>query len=456
MHVLITNAQEEQAYTILRCLRPHARRVVLTEGGASIVSTTFRGMAVYSRFVDARYPVPHFAADWLAGRIEDGNTPAEETYIRRIEEICEREHIDVIFPSLDPEVYLFAKNKDRLSRRGVLCVVPEPELLRIPLDKAATTRAALRSGFPVPRTWFPASAEEVERIPAESAPPWIVKPRFTAHGLHMTYVDDPGKLRAAFDDASKAQPAPLVQEYLEGTGRRNYYVTVARGGELLSVLSPVVERTYRAGFKVSSKSAVSSSSGPYMEQLRAMFRELGVWGGYTIQTKIDPRDGQPRLMEINARLGQHLWWRTGLGVNEPLILIDLARGRRPSGPLEFPDGVRLLDPYHDLAFLYDQCAQSFFELPDRLRRRGAAPRSAGAEGSLPGARATWRAYRRDYLNRQPKILCPEVACLASDPYPCLRAFAFKFGGMTGGYVRRAGRFLGIGRRAATPESAPAH
>jgi len=132
MNVLITNSQELQAYIILRSLRPEAQKIVITEGGDSVGSTGFRGMARYSRFVDARYSVPHFADDWLAGRLEAVNTEAEEAYIRRIEEICRIENIDVIYPSLDPEVYLFAKNKERLVSRGVLSVVPEAHIIRGP------------------------------------------------------------------------------------------------------------------------------------------------------------------------------------------------------------------------------------------------------------------------------------------------------------------------------------
>jgi hypothetical protein len=94
---------------------------------------------------------------------------------------------------------------------------------------------------------------------------------------------------------------------------------------------------------VSSKSAVSASTGPYVEELRALLRELGLWGGYTIQTQIDPRDGQPKLLEINPRFGQHLWWRTGLGVNEPQICRSSRVGKRPR-KLPVPGRCLLLDP----------------------------------------------------------------------------------------------------------------
>jgi carbamoylphosphate synthase large subunit len=140
-------------------------------------------MAVFSRFVDARYKVPHFAGEWLAGRLADGNGEAEEAYIQRIEEICRLEKVDVIFPSLDPEVYLFAKNKQRLAEQGILTVVADPEVIRIPMDKALTTRwrNAWGSRAPGPGSRIPGGCGAHS---LESSPPWIVKPRFTATGQH--------------------------------------------------------------------------------------------------------------------------------------------------------------------------------------------------------------------------------------------------------------------------------
>lgn len=429
MNVLITNSQEIQAYTILRCLRPDAARIVITMGGDSVGSDGFRGMAAFSRFVDARYEVPHFAGDWLAGRLGDGNSEAEEAYIQRIEEICRLEKVDVIFPSLDPEVYLFAKNKERLAKQGVLTVVADPEVIRIPMDKALTTQVAQRMGFPCPRTWFPDSAAAVERIALESGPPWIVKPRFTAHGANMVYVESAADLPVAFAKVSSSQQAPIVQEYLQGGLRCNYYVTVGRDGELISMLTPRVTRTHRIGYKVGSKIAVSASTAPCVEELRTLLRELGLWGGYTIQTQIDPRDGKPKLLEINARFGHHLWWRTGLGVNEPQICLQLARGEKPTGNFQFPDGVLLLDPGHDLIVLLDKFIQSafgLFGLPRLIRRlrAGKAGPGADADGS-DGVLATLKLYGREYLNRQPKVLCPEIGNLLVDPYPCLRWLGFR-------------------------------
>jgi predicted ATP-grasp superfamily ATP-dependent carboligase len=438
MNVLITNSQETQAYTILGCVRSEASKVVITTGGDSVYVDNFRGLAFYSRFVDKRYTVPSFSEDWFSGRIRPENTPLEEAYVRRIEQICEDEAIDVVFPSLDPEVYVFSKNKTRLLDQGVQAIVPDYDVLLTPMDKALTIKAAQRVGFPCPKTYFPSNPSEVEEIACRSNPPWIIKPRLTAHGVHVKYADNPAQLEATFAELHRFQAAPIVQEYVQGASRRNFYITVDQESEIISVLSPEVVRTYAGGVRVSSKTVVSSSTGPFIEEIRALVRHLGLSGGFTVQTKVDPNDGLPKLMEINARFGQHLWYRTELGVNEPMICLQLARGETPSGNLEFPDDVMMLDPFHDFFFLYTNAFNAF----TRLMRLGS--QSADEPGPAHEHQPLMdilRSYRADYFNSRRKIMGPEVRYILNDPYPCLRVFLNKFIPITGGMLRRTLRAL---------------
>jgi hypothetical protein len=175
-----------------------------------------------------------------------------------------------------------------------------------------------------------------------------------------------------------------------------------------------------------------------MEELRALMRELGVWGGYTVQTKIDPNDGLPRFMEVNPRLGQHLWWRTELGENEPMNCLKLARGETPSGPFKIPDGVVLLDPFHDLFFLYNQvCLRVFEAVAGTLRPRRETTGDRDNRANRESLKEILRAYKADYVHRRPKVVCPEVRNLFNDPYPCLRVFAHRFWRMTGRMIHRA-------------------
>ena len=141
-----------------------------------------------------------------------------------------------------------------------------------------------------------------------------------------------------------------------------------------------------------------------------------VWGGVTVQTKIDPRDGRPKLMEVNPRLGVHLWYRSELGLNEPLACLQLARGETVA-PLPPPaDGCLLLKPIEDLVGLP-------FELLDRaafdLRRIVPGGRLVDPSNPPVAVGALFGSYLRHYLAPGPKRYSPQSRHLLDDPLPGL-------------------------------------
>jgi len=415
MNLLVTNSQCSQAYMIMRCLRSDARRIVATMNGTNWLRARTTH-AARSKYVDARYVVPYCARDWLAGRIQHENTEAEESFVRRIEEICRKEKIDTIFPSFDPEVYVFSKNLERFRRQGILVVGPDYERLMIPLDKYNSVRAAEKAGVPVPRSIVPADMEELRRVAPELGPPWVIKPRMTAGSQGTTYVDDPAKLESTYAKVSAAHHRPMLQEFIPGWMTRNFYLMADRDSEIVSILSPDVLRTSKRLFRDSTAVCVSRTTPPLLAEVRQLVREIGWRGGLTIQTKIDARDGKPKLMEINPRLGSALWRRTELGVNEPLAYLRIARGE-PVGELPaYPDGVLLLEPLDDILNITLELLDiAVFRF--RTRVLGRAPIDPD---NLPRPlREVMHAYTSAYFNRQPKALIPYTRYLASDPVACL-------------------------------------
>ncbi len=343
MNLLITNTQEEQAHLIVRCLAPEVDRVVVTLSGDNLLQR-WASISRWSRHVHKRYRVPDCSADWRTGLIQRENTPAEERYIQRIEEISARESIDVIFPSYDAEVYVFSKNKERLAARGIVTVVADYESLVPILDKSLTLQVAKDVGFPIPSTHVVADYGDIKDTVDRIGPPWVIKPRCSAHCIGLKVTSDPEELEAAFRKLSLDQERPLIQEYIPHVTRRNFYLVVNRESEIVSMVSPEVLRTRRGRVNNPGAAVVSTHKIPFTDQVRALVRELGVWGCMTLQTLVDSRDGKLKLMEINPRLGTSLWYRTELGVNEPLMALHLARGEDPGKPPIVPEGVILLDP----------------------------------------------------------------------------------------------------------------
>lgn len=415
MNLLVTNTGEEQAYLVLRSLRKACDRIVITvpEGGPL---ARWSGTCAWSRFVDRRYPVPDCTADWATGRLDADNTPAEEAWIGRIEEICARESITVIFPSYDAEVYVLSKNLDRLAQRGVLCPVPPFDRLVRILDKSLTLEAASAAGFPAPATRCPGTEAELAEAARVLAAPWVLKPRCNAHGAEMHFAEDRNELETAWKRLVAVTPRPLVQEYIPAGSKRNFYTLVDRDFEVVSLVSPEVHRLRRTGLRTPCAAVESTRDIPLAGAIGDLVRELGVWGCMTIQTVVDERDGIPRLMEANPRFGHNLWYRTELGIDEPALLLAIARGERVAPPAPIREGVLMLDPLWDLLHL---AGQTVDRSGDWLRRRlGGAPRH---DGALERDTVSFllSAYRRDYLSRRPRVTSPMNRGYLTDPLPPL-------------------------------------
>jgi len=415
MNLLITNTQEEQAYLILRSLRQVARRIVITVPEGSLFSR-WSGISAWSRHVHKRYTVPDCTADWRAGRILAENTPAEENYIRRIEEICGIERIDVIFPSYDAEVLVFAKNKERLAAQGIVAVVPDYTALTRVLDKELTLRAAQVVGFPAPRTFVPENEEELLDAVSRLDPPWVLKPRCNAHGANIQLLTNLGDLRAAFAELSAIQPRPLLQEYVPVLTKRNYYLVVSPELEVLCINSPRIRRYRTIGVRTPCAVAETTDELPLLQEVQALVRELGIWGGMTLQTIVHAGDRVPRLMEINPRFGHNLWYRTELGLNEPLIYLHLALRRPIPEIADLPGGFVLLDPLWDFLQLSLLC----FERAKRwlrklLGRAQALPEPAATESVL----GLLGSLKSEYFGPSKRRTNPLNRGFFSDPLPPL-------------------------------------
>jgi biotin carboxylase len=416
MRLLVTNARVPQAYTIIRTLRAHAETIVVTMSGSRPLGVWPTCHAAYSRLVDRRYRVPDPEQDWYEGRIQPENTEREQAFIDAVLEICERERIDTIFPTLDAWVYVFSKNKKLFEDHGIQIPVPDYDTVIKPLDKYRTVRCAEEVGFPTPRTYLPENEADVERIARELEPPWVVKWRFTVGGRDLSVVNDVEELRAKVRTLQRRSSPPMIQEYIPGKRVQNFYLVLDRNGQALSTFAPKAIRV--SGRVTRSSVAVSESAPPHplTDQAVRLVGHMGWWGGATVQTKLDARDGQPKLMEVNPRLGANLWYRTELGINEPLLCLKIARGEIAEHHADYPLGFLLLKPIEDFPDL-------FLQLLDlgiyRTRFLLFGKKSIDTLTQPDTFAEVMNAYRAHYFGKAKRRYSPHFRYALEDPLPAL-------------------------------------
>ena len=133
-----------------------------------------------------------------------------------------------------------------------------------------------------------------------------------------------------------------MQEYIPRGHFNNFAITLDKKGELKMVFCrKLLDHSRRFCLVFVLDSPVAHA---YAMDAARMVQKLGWWGGITVQTFIDPRDNTPKLMEINPRLGVGLWNRTEAGINEPLMILKIARGEEVEPIREYPVGLVCVDP----------------------------------------------------------------------------------------------------------------
>jgi biotin carboxylase len=435
MNLLVTNTRNAQAYAIIRALRPHADKIVATMEGENRLAARL-SHAANSRLVDKRYYTPSPAKDWRAGRIQKANTEREEVYIQAILCICEKESIDTIFPSFDPHVYVFSKNKERFQRIGVLIPVPDYEIVLIPLDKYRTIRAAQEVGFPCPKTYLPESDDDLRRIVDDVGFPLVIKPRFTAGGRGTEVVKDLPALLEKTRLIRRNHGPAMIQEYIAAKreARASFNLVVDKNGELKTAFSATVRRGSLRLVAATATVIEPCEPHPYVTHATSLLRHCRWWGGATVQSRIDSRDGRPKLMEINPRLGIGLWQRTELGINEPWMCLKIAKGEEVEAVKNYPLGVLLIQPVEDLMGLA-------FKLLDllvykiRLKVLNKSPVDA-TNPPIP-LRRLLQSYKQTYYDGKNKIYNPYFKYFFQDPLVSLMWWCQFFG-----LVLRARRQLG--------------
>jgi len=270
----------------------------------------------------------------------------------------------VLYPTRDETVAAFAHHRSLLS--GMFRVpTPQWETIKWACDKRNTYRLADELGIPTPRTWYPQSVEDLEQIAIE--PPFTIKPAIKEHFFYATKAkawraNNRLELRELFLRAT-AQVGPgevMVQDLVPGGGGQQF-AYCAFFKESKAIGSMVVRRSRQHPVEFGRASTfVETVDLPLLAELSERFlRAIDYYGLVELEYKLDPRDGQFRLLDVNGRTWGYHTLGSGAGVDFPYMLfadqvgeaVSPCRGRAgvswvrlvtdlPTGALEILKGRR--------------------------------------------------------------------------------------------------------------------
>jgi D-aspartate ligase len=212
----------------------------------------------------------------------------------------------VLLPTRDETVAAFSRHRDRLAE-FFRVTTARWDTVRWAWDKKNTYDRAVELGIPVPHTHNPRAegqlAEFYSRLPL-AIKPAVKENFFYATGAKAWRAETPDQLHDLYRKAiQQIRPEEiLVQEIIPGDGKQQYsYCAFFRDGKAQSTL---VARRMRQHPREFGRAAtyVETIELPEIEELSERFlKAIDYYGLVEVEFKQDPRDGQFKLLDVNAR-----------------------------------------------------------------------------------------------------------------------------------------------------------
>jgi carbamoyl-phosphate synthase large subunit len=236
-------------------------------------------------------------------------------FVPRVLEVCARERINLLIPTIDTELPAYAAHRDDFAAIGTHVVISSMEVVEICADKRRTHAFLAAHGLPTVH-----QRTVGEGIDTAMHFPLIVKPARGSASLGVRTVANAEQL-----DAAREEHELIVQSVAPG---REYTIDVyvdEHGACRCAVPRRRIE--VRAG-EVSK--AVTARSPELIRIARDVVRALpGARGVITIQAFFDDTTGEVNVIEINPRFAGGYPLSLAAGADFPRWLVETALGRQP-------------------------------------------------------------------------------------------------------------------------------
>ncbi len=319
MSILVTDGHWRKSLAVVRSLG--RRGIPVTVGERTLLNTSF-----FSKYCSRRivYPSPRRYPNQFI-----------EFLIREIK----KNHYDCLFPMEEETLLLLAEHQAEISKHTYL-LTPDPKKIEFVRDKKNVVQFAERQGIPVPKTWVDP--------PTLALPPWggkegegyVIKPRISSGSFGIAYVKKKENLIPHYQNVHAKYPFPLIQERIPDGG--GTYGLSALFDEASNVKAAFVHKKLRM-FPVTGGPSTLREGVRHpqvMELGLSLLKSLNWVGIAMVEFKVDPRDGIPKLMEINPRFWGSLQLAIFSGVDFPYLILKMARGETFDPILHYPTGRR--------------------------------------------------------------------------------------------------------------------
>ena len=257
----------------------------------------------------------------------------DEAYIPFLLNYCKENEIDAVISLFDIDLPILAKNKDKFEQIGVKVVVSDYSIIDVCNDKWKSYLFFKNNLIPTPKTYF--SKEEALKALAvnEISYPIIIKPRWGIGTAQVYEVDDEEELEVLYRKAQKGimksylkyesgtdiEHCILFQEKLKGQEYGLDVINDLQG----NYITTIVKEKYamRSG---ETDCAIIVNEDALLEIGKILGKSLKHIANLDVDVFLDG-NGNPFVLEMNARFGGGYPFSHLAGVNEPRAIISWLR-----------------------------------------------------------------------------------------------------------------------------------
>jgi predicted ATP-grasp superfamily ATP-dependent carboligase len=246
-------------------------------------------------------------------------------FISFIKKELSRHSYQMLLPMEDETLGLIAKHHKEFAHLTYLPMVSFDQL-EFARSKDKVLQLAARLGIPVPRTWYIEDISRINELKHYLPYPVVIKPRMSSGAVGISYPKNPAELTHQYLSVHQHFPYPLIQELIpiEGPGYGASFLL----DENHQVKASFVHKRLRE-YPVTGGASTLRESVRYddiRDMAISLLKALDWFGVAMVEFKLDPRDGVPKLMEINPRFWGSLSLAVHAGVNFPYLLYRMSRG----------------------------------------------------------------------------------------------------------------------------------
>lgn len=318
-HVLVTDGHFRKSLAVVRSLGRKGIPVAVGE-------RTFLNTSFFSKYCTRRlvYPSPQ---------------QSPNQFIEFLLKEIKKKQYDCLFPMEEGTLLLLAKYYSQISEYTYL-LIPDLKKIEFVRDKGNLMRFAESHGFPVPKTWYSPPASPSPAVGGGMGEGVVIKPRISSGSFGIVYVKKREDLVSSYQNVHERYPFPLIQEWIPDGG--GVFGLSALFDEASSVKAAFVHKKLRMYPVQGGPSTLAEGveHPQIMELGLSLLKSLNWVGVGMVEFKVDPRDGIPKLMEVNPRFWGSLQLAIVSGVDFPFLILKMARKERFDPVLRYAVGKR--------------------------------------------------------------------------------------------------------------------